>query len=171
VLFRSLALVGPLLCGGANAQTVSNTQAAPALLAPVSPTCVTSPFGPRVLPGLPKAGTYHYGIDLRAPAGAAVRAVTVGRVLFIRRRGAGGLEVEVQHPGFTALYAHLGMVTPALATGARDLAAGEKLGVIGRSGLTYGTHLYFELQLNGQRIDPAPFLGITRCVNPPVVDR
>lgn len=165
VQLRVLLLSALMACGGAHAQTTVG------LVAPVSPTCVTSPFGPRVLPGLPKAGTYHYGIDLRAAAGAPVRAVAAGRVMFIRRRGAGGLEVEVQHPGFVALYAHLGMVTPALAMGGKDLAAGEKLGVIGRSGLTYGTHLYFELQLNGQRVDPAPFLGITPCTKPPLVDR
>ena len=45
---------------------------------PVSPACVSSPFGPRVLPGRPKAGTYHYGIDLPAPAGAVVRPAAAG---------------------------------------------------------------------------------------------
>ena len=34
------------------------------LLAPVSNTCVSSPFGPRILPNMPLAGSYHFGIDL-----------------------------------------------------------------------------------------------------------
>src|ERR1700693_5579403 len=50
------------------------------LLAPVSSACISSPFGPRVLPNRPRAGTYHYGVDLPAPAGAPVRAAAPGQV-------------------------------------------------------------------------------------------
>jgi murein DD-endopeptidase MepM/ murein hydrolase activator NlpD len=149
-----------------SAACVATAQAKPSdpLVMPVSPACVSSPFGPRVLPGKPLAGTYHYGIDLPAPAGGAVRAVAAGQVLMLRRRGAGGLEVVLRHPGgFTTLYAHLGAVAPALAEGKRQVAAGEKIGVVGRTGVSYGTHVYFELQVNGQRIDPAPYLGVSRC--------
>jgi murein DD-endopeptidase MepM/ murein hydrolase activator NlpD len=109
------------------------------------------------------AGTFHYGIDLRAPPGAAVRAIAAGRVIGIDRRGAGGLEVRVRHVGFTALYAHLGTLTPALLRGRRTLAAGEKIAVVGHSGLTYGPHLYFELSIDGHRIDPAPYLKAAAC--------
>ena len=137
---------------------------APASLPPpVSPTCITSPFGPRVLAGRPLAGTFHHGIDLRAPLGAAVRAVAAGQVIGIDRRGAGGLEVRVQHAGFIALYSHLGLLAPALLRGKRTLAAGEKIAVVGHSGLTYGAHLYFELIIDGNRIDPAPYLKIAPC--------
>jgi len=133
------------------------------LVLPVSPACVSSPFGPRVLAGRPKAGSYHHGIDLPAPAGAQVRAVAAGSVVSIHKRGPGGLETILRHDGFSTLYAHLGTVAPALAEGKRSVAAGEKLGVIGRSGVTYGTHLYFELQIGGERVDPAPYLGVGRC--------
>jgi murein DD-endopeptidase MepM/ murein hydrolase activator NlpD len=71
-----------------------------------------------------------------APAGAAVQAVAPGRVIRIQRKGPGGLEVLVQHDGFIGIYSHLGMMTPALAMGKSSLAAGEKIGVVGRSGLT-----------------------------------
>jgi len=130
---------------------------------PVSLTCITSPFGPRVLAGRKVAGTFHYGIDLRAPLGGAVRAVADGRVIGIDRRGAGGLEVRVRHAGFTALYAHLGTLAPTLLRGKRTLAAGEKIAVVGHSGLTYGPHLYFELSIDGHRIDPAPYLKAGAC--------
>jgi murein DD-endopeptidase MepM/ murein hydrolase activator NlpD len=136
------------------------------LLAPVSPACVSSPFGPRILPGKPKAGTYHYGIDLPAVAGAPVRAAFAGTVAAIHKRGPGGLEIVVQHTGFQTLYAHLGSVAPALAEGKRSVAAGDRLGVVGRTGVSYGTHVYFEVIVNGQRIDPAPLLGVVRCGAP-----
>jgi murein DD-endopeptidase MepM/ murein hydrolase activator NlpD len=144
---------------------LATAQAQPAtLLPPVSPACVSSPFGPRVLPGKPLAGTYHYGIDLPAPAGAAVRAAMAGDVVTLHRRGAGGLEVVLRHAGgLSTLYAHLGSVTPALAEGRRQVAAGEKLGVVGRTGVSYGTHVYFEVRVNGERMDPLRFLPLPRC--------
>jgi len=61
------------------------------------------------------------------------------------------------------IYSHLGMVTPALAEGKTVLAAGEKIGVVGHSGLTYGMHLYFEMLLAGRPVDPAPYLGVSLC--------
>jgi murein DD-endopeptidase MepM/ murein hydrolase activator NlpD len=116
-----------------------------------------------VLANRPWAGTFHYGIDLRAPLGAAVRAIAPGQVIGIDRRGAGGLEVRVRHAGFTALYSHLGLIAPALERGKRTLAAGERIAVVGRSGLTYGPHLYFELTIDDHRVDPAPYLTVQPC--------
>ena len=133
------------------------------LLHPVSATCISSPFGPRVLPNHPLAGTYHYGVDLPAPAGAPVLAAAPGKVMRIQRKGPGGLEVLVQHDGFVGVYSHLGMVVPALAEGKTILAAGDKLGVVGHSGLTYGMHLYFEMIMAGRPVDPAPYLGLPLC--------
>jgi murein DD-endopeptidase MepM/ murein hydrolase activator NlpD len=133
------------------------------LLPPVSPACISSPFGPRILPNRPLAGTFHSGVDMPAPAGSPVRAAAEGRVMRIQRKGRGGLEVIVQHDGFVGIYSHLGMVTPALATGKTTIAAGEKLGVIGHSGLTYGMHLYFEMRIAGRSVDPAPYLGVPQC--------
>ncbi|GAB0116550.1 M23 family metallopeptidase [Acidisoma sp. 7E03] len=133
------------------------------LLRPVTPGCVTSPFGPRFLPQAPVSGHYHWGVDLRAAAGAQVRAVAVGQIIRIDRKGMGGLEILVQHKGFRALYAHLGMVAPRIANGARTLHAGDWIGRIGRTGLTLGTHLYFEIAIDGKRVDPVPYLGVTAC--------
>jgi murein DD-endopeptidase MepM/ murein hydrolase activator NlpD len=135
----------------------------PSLVMPLERSCISSPYGPRVLPGKPKAGVFHPGIDLPAPAGAGVRAVADGTVLAIRRRGAGGLFVLIRHAGFDALYAHLGSVSPALAEGKRRVAAGERIGVVGRTGVSYGAHLYFQLQIDGATVDPAPILGVAPC--------
>jgi murein DD-endopeptidase MepM/ murein hydrolase activator NlpD len=139
-----------------------SNQAAP-LIRPVQPGCVTSPFGPRILRQAPVAGRYHWGVDLRAAAGARVVAVSAGRIIRIDREGMGGLEVLVQHAGFQALYAHLGMVSPAIADGAKFLKAGQWIGRVGRTGLTLGTHLYFEIHIDGKRVDPAPYLGVQPC--------
>jgi murein DD-endopeptidase MepM/ murein hydrolase activator NlpD len=135
----------------------------PPLIRPVAPGCVTSPFGPRYLAVAPVAGRFHYGADLRAAAGARVLAVADGHIIRIDREGMGGLEVLVQHAGFRALYAHLGMVAPAIADRATRLRAGQWIGRVGRTGLTLGTHLYFEIIIDGRRVDPAPYLGVAAC--------
>jgi murein DD-endopeptidase MepM/ murein hydrolase activator NlpD len=159
----SPALVALLLPWTGNAAQLP--QPATSLLPPVSSACISSPFGPRILPNRPLAGIYHYGVDMRAPAGAAVHATAPGQVIRIHRKGPGGLEVMVQHDGFVGIYSHLGMVSPALAGGKTSVAAGEKLGVVGHSGLTYGMHLYFEMLRSGRPVDPAPYLGVPRCAS------
>lgn len=158
---RALVLAALLLPMAAHAGTVPKQGAA--LLSPVTSACISSPFGPRVLPDHPLAGTYHYGIDMPAPLGEPVRAAAAGTVMRIQRKGPGGLEVLVQHDGFVGVYSHLGMVAPALAEGKTVLAAGEKLGVVGRTGVTFGPHLYFGILRAGQPTDPAPYLGAPLC--------
>jgi murein DD-endopeptidase MepM/ murein hydrolase activator NlpD len=145
--------------GGANA----DPQPEPMLVPPVSPACISSPFGPRVLAKHPQAGTYHHGVDLPAPPGASIVATAPGRVIRIQKKGPGGLEILVQHDGFVGIYSHLGMATPSFAQGKRTVAAGEKLGVVGRTGVTVGTHVYFEMLMAGKPIDPAPYLRIAKC--------
>ena len=68
-----------------------------------------------------------------------------------------------QHDGFLGIYSHLGMVSPAFAEGRTAVAAGEKIGVAGNTGITSGWHLYFGMVMDGKPVDPAPFLGVPLC--------
>ncbi len=107
---------------------------------------------------------FHNGVDLPTPAGALVRAAADGRVLIIKRQGLGGVTVHIGHPGgLVTLYAHLGNLVPAIAEGKRDVVAGEPLGHVARTGVTYGTHVFFAVLRDGQAIDPQPLLGVGRC--------
>jgi murein DD-endopeptidase MepM/ murein hydrolase activator NlpD len=133
------------------------------LLPPVNPACVSSPFGPRILPDKPLAGSFHNGIDIPAPVGAPVSAVASGMVIRVQRHGVGGLEMLVQHSGFIGVYSHLGLVAPVIAEGRRTISGGQRIGTVGRSGLTYGPHLYFGMILDGRAVDPSPFLHIGSC--------
>lgn len=140
--------------------------AAIALRLPVPGTCISSPFGPRHAVG-PHAALFHNGVDLPAPAGTWVGAAAPGQVVAVRHLGSSGLEVDIAHgppgQGFITRYAHLGSVAPAIAGGSVRVAAGERIGRIGRSGITTGTHLHFELRIDGQPTDPAPFLHTISC--------
>ena len=131
---------------------------------PVAARCYSSPFGWRHQVGPMAPAGFHNGIDLPAPAGGLVSAPAAGTVTRIRRMGIGGLQVFVAHPGgLTTLYAHLGSVVPALATGRTRLAAGDPIGRIGRTGVTYGTHLFFAVFAGGRAIDPNLLLGLPPC--------
>jgi hypothetical protein len=59
------------------------------------------------------------------------------------------------------------MIAPAFAEGKRTVEAGEKLGVVGRTGLSSGAHLFFEMILDGKPTDPSPYLGLPACNGAP----
>lgn len=130
---------------------------------PVTPACISSPFGPRILPNHPLAGTFHNGIDMPAPAGAPVRAIAAGRVIRAQRRGPGGLELLVQHQGFVGVYSHLGSIAPTIAEGHLTVHAGEKIGVVGHSGVMYGMHLFFAMERDGHFVNPEEYLRLANC--------
>ena len=144
------------------AATVSPPARAP-FVTPVTPACVSSPFGPRILPNRPLAGVFHDGIDLPAQIGNPVTAVAPGTVIRVQRHGVGGLEILIQHDGFIGVYSHLGLIAPVLAGGGKSIYGGERIATVGRSGLTYGPHLYFGMIVNGRSVDPAPYLNVLPC--------
>jgi murein DD-endopeptidase MepM/ murein hydrolase activator NlpD len=73
------------------------------------------------------------------------------------------LEILIQHDGFVGVYSHLGLIAPLLAEGAKNIYGGERIATVGRSGLTYGPHLYFGMIVDGRSVDPAPFLQVAAC--------
>jgi murein DD-endopeptidase MepM/ murein hydrolase activator NlpD len=155
------------VCVAFSAPSVSYAAAQPpaqtVILPPVTPACVSSPFGPRVLPNRPLAGTFHNGIDLPAPIGSAVAAVAPGVVIRVQRRGIGGLEIVIQHDGFIGVYSHLGLIAPLIAEGRKTIYGGQRIATVGRTGLTYGPHLYFGMIVDGRPVDPSPYLKVRPC--------
>src|ERR1700733_13748019 len=136
----------------------------PTLRPPVLPACVSSPFGWRHAVGPHAPAGFHNGIDLPAPAGAIVHAAAAGTISIIKRQGLGGVTVHIAHPGgVTTLYAHLGNLVPAIAEGKRRVAMGEPLGHVARTGVTYGTHVFFAVFVGEQAVDPLATMTIPRC--------
>ncbi len=109
---------------------------------------VTSPFGPRLHPRY-RTEVPHNGIDIAATAGAEVRSIFPGEVLYSSEFEGYGPMVVVHHPGrvFT-LYAGLAK----LRVGKGDtLELGAVLG-------TATELLYFEIRVENQPRDPADWL-------------
>ncbi len=131
---------------------------------PVSPACVSSPFGWRRAIGPHAPAGLHNGIDLPAPAGAMVHASAVGTIVAIKRQGLGGIAIRIAHGGgVETYYGHLGNLVPAVAEGQRAVAAGAPLGHVARTGVTYGTHVFFAVFANGVAVDPLTYLSLPAC--------
>jgi murein DD-endopeptidase MepM/ murein hydrolase activator NlpD len=141
-------------------RTTSTPIIARAIVLPAG-SCISSGFGPRVLLNHPQAGSYHNGVDLPAPEGTPVRAVASGKLLRVERGGPGGLEVLIQHDGYVSVYSHLASTAPSL--GKDAIVAGDEVGVVGHTGVSFGPHLFFALLEDGRAVDPRPFLGVPLC--------
>jgi murein DD-endopeptidase MepM/ murein hydrolase activator NlpD len=149
---------GVLLTQHAMAQT---------LMVPVESTCISSPFGPRNIPGHPEAGNFHYGVDFPAPYGAPVWATEAGIVVRVQDHGVGGLEVLIRHiGGFVGVYSHLASVSNRIIAVQTPVVQGELVGYVGHTGMTFGPHLYFGVLHDGVPIDPSPMFDLPRCSGP-----
>jgi hypothetical protein len=145
-----LALVSCIVSAPAMAQ----------LVLPVRADCISSAYGPRLIPNLPAAGTYHNGVDLPAALGSPVYAISAGHLLRVQNSGPGGLEILIQHRGFIGVYSHLGSTT---LTGL-EIRAGQQIGAVGATGVSLGPHLFFGMLFdNHESVDPRPFLNLPLC--------
>ena len=101
-------------------------------------------------------GKLHTGVDLAAPEGTPYVAIHGGAVTKAGWFGGYGYAVIVQHPdGSEAIYGHSSEVT---VEEGQQVKAGDQLGLVGNTGHAYGSHLLLEVHVNGQPLDPVPWL-------------
>jgi murein DD-endopeptidase MepM/ murein hydrolase activator NlpD len=120
---------------------------------PVSGT-MTSPYGLRFRGLRPDI---HEGVDVAAPEGSEVRAMSQGRVSYAgAMAGYGNVVFLRHHTGIVTVYAHLSSI----AVRADQLVKrGDVVGRVGRSGNATGSHLHFEVWIDGRSVDPVLMLG------------
>jgi murein DD-endopeptidase MepM/ murein hydrolase activator NlpD len=114
--------------------------------------------------------SYHSGIDLAAPMGSTIMAAAAGTVIYAGWYSGYGNMVDIQHAdGLITRYAHMSAYAPGLGVGA-PVKAGQIVGLVGQTGHATGNHIHFEVRVNGYAVDPAPYIGLGRCiVQPPKV--
>ena len=99
---------------------------------------------------------FHHGIDIKAESGADVLASAPGTVIFAGRQSGFGRVVIIDHgKRFCTVSAHLSSML--VKEGAR-VGRGEVIGKVGRSGNATGTHLHFEMRIEGKSVDPLKYL-------------
>jgi murein DD-endopeptidase MepM/ murein hydrolase activator NlpD len=101
------------------------------------------------------AGGYHLAMDIRGRPGQTIRACERGIVVYAGDQVSGyGNFVMVLHPnGWVTAYAH-NQVN--LVVAGQTVTRGERIALLGNTGLSHGPHLHFMLIHDGQHCDPAP---------------
>lgn len=100
---------------------------------------------------------HHDGLDIRAPAGTAVRAAAGGKVLFAGEepRQFGRMVVVEHDGGWQTAYAFLSRIT---VKAGDDVRPGERVGLVGSTGQAKGSELHFEIRRGVAPVDPAAHL-------------
>ena len=113
---------------------------------------ITSFFGWRRDPFNRSRRQLHNGIDIKGSTGAPVRAAMAGRVSSVGYDSVFGNYVIISHnSGYRTLYGHMSVIKTR--TGSY-VAQGERIGDIGNTGQSTGSHLHFTVYKNGTAINP-----------------
>ncbi len=128
---------------------------------PTASPMLTSSYGYRRDPFNGQAA-FHAGVDFPGSYGQPILAAAAGRVVYVGQRQGYGNVVEVDHGhGILTRYAHLsrfGVRPGAL------VQRGDAIARMGSTGRSTGTHLHFEVRVNGNAINPARFLEVRQDV-------
>ena len=133
-------------------------------------TTINSYFGYRTAP-TSGASSYHSGLDIGAPEGSKLVAVTSGQITFAQFLGGGGYTITLTSGNMKFTYCH---VSPNyIVTVGQNVVQGQVIGYVGpknvygvkgnqykdengnpTNGATTGPHLHFGLRINGEYADP-----------------
>lgn len=145
---------GPSNAGSANRNHATNT--GPMLWPVDGPLGVTSHYGNRPSPFTGRT-EFHTGVDLRAAHGTNIVAAEEGVVITSGyMRGFGNVVIIDHGEGVSTLYSHN---SRNLVSVGQWVERGEVIARAGATGFATGPHLHFEVRIDGQHIDPRPFLG------------
>ena len=116
---------------------------------------VSSNFGKRRDP-FSRRWARHAGLDISAPRGTPIYATAPGRVISAGRSGPYGNAVVIDHGmGFKTRYAHLRKI---LVKRNQDVSYRDRIGLMGSTGRSSGTHVHYEVIYRGEHRNPAKFI-------------
>jgi len=122
---------------------------------PVDAMTFTSGYGVRSDP-FGAGAAMHAGVDIPGAHGAAIYATADGLVGRTGRVGGYGNLVELEHGrGIQTRYGHLSAI---LVQPGQRVKRGDLIARMGSTGRSTGTHLHYEVRLDGQAVNPMPFL-------------
>lgn len=126
---------------------------------PVKSATLTSGYGTRSDP-FRGSRANHGGIDLAGPVGTPIYATADG---VVKRAGwnSGGYGnlVEIDHGrGIVTRYAHMSRV---LVSPGQVITRGQQVGKMGSTGRSTGSHLHYEVRIDGRAVNPIPFMRST----------
>ena len=117
---------------------------------------ISSHFGHRSDPFTGRAA-FHAGVDFAGPKGAEVIATGPGVVTFSGYKNGYGYVVEITHPtGYLTRYGHN---SRNLAREGQTVQKGDPIAIIGSTGRSTGTHVHFEVERDGNTLNPMRYLA------------
>jgi murein DD-endopeptidase MepM/ murein hydrolase activator NlpD len=121
----------------------------------------TSGFGYRYDP-FNGGSALHSGVDMAGPVGTPIMASADGVIVKAGWANGYGNLVEIDHGrGLTTRYGHLSAIN--VSVGDR-VTQGNQVGAMGSTGRSTGSHLHYEVRINGTAVNPMPFLEAARDV-------
>ena len=117
---------------------------------------ISSHFGYRSDPFTGR-GAFHAGVDFAAPKGSKVITTGPGTVSYSGYKNGYGYVVEITHPtGYLTRYGHN---SRNLVREGQTVQKGDAIAIIGSTGRSTGTHVHFEVERNGNTLNPMKYLS------------
>jgi murein DD-endopeptidase MepM/ murein hydrolase activator NlpD len=117
---------------------------------------LSSSYGKRTDP-FTKGPDFHPGLDISADYGQPVLATGDATVITAGANGAYGNMITLNHGfGMVTKYGHLSRI--AVANG-QQVKRGDVIGYVGSTGRSTGSHLHYEVWMNGRLTDPMALLS------------
>ncbi len=100
---------------------------------------------------------YHMALDIANSAAPAIIASDTGTVTYTGCLAYGyGCHIIIDHGnGYQSLYAHLSSIE---VSAGQVVGKSQRIGVMGSTGRSTGTHLHFEIRSGGSQVNPLGFL-------------
>jgi murein DD-endopeptidase MepM/ murein hydrolase activator NlpD len=122
---------------------------------PVDKVTLTSSFGVRSDPFRGTAAM-HAGVDIPGTIGTPIYATADGVISHAGRQGGYGNLVQINHGrGIETRYGHLSKI---LVEDHARVRRGQLIGLMGSTGRSTGSHLHYEVRVDGRAVNPIPFL-------------
>jgi murein DD-endopeptidase MepM/ murein hydrolase activator NlpD len=98
----------------------------------------------------------HEGIDVSAPMGSPIEAPAAGVVTDARWEAGYGNKIVIDHGfGIVTKFAHASKLL--VRTGQR-VSRGQRIALVGNSGLATGPHLHYEVHVKGRPVNPLKYV-------------
>lgn len=98
----------------------------------------------------------HTGLDIAAPSGTPIKAISKGTVTCASYHKSYGYLVKIDHGnGVESWYAHTSKMYVKVG---EKVKAGDTIAAVGNTGNSTGPHLHLEIRVNGQHVNPQKYL-------------
>ena len=121
---------------------------------------VTSKYGYRTHPVTGKKYSFHNGMDIAASSGTPILSAYKGVVATVAYTSLAGNYIMVNHgSGLYTVYMHCSKI---IAKQGQTVKQGDTIALVGSTGRSTAPHLHFSVRLNGEYVNPGPYIGYNK---------